>query len=313
MIVRSGKRYDPGVDLDGNPLLVNRATGEVLQGRYVAVYPGDKIASPDQQEANRQYIENLKKAIGRRTASRDLGKYFFIAGGQRFSDIKPQSATRLIYLQTFADYSTHQGNRLKMNSKTNMKFDDLKKVLGLQRDAVKEFWDDVSPKYLIEDKDGLLINSDIFVKGTIYKQQNESFYRAYCRGVRKLYEATPKRKHGQLGYLFQLLPFINVEFNVLCFNPSETDIDRIEFMNLDEFCELIRYDKSKRDRLLEIYKGLTFDVADKDGTHRERFVSITGDGLTKGEHRLYVNPRVLYSGSDYKQVLILGGLSKGKT
>lgn len=312
MIIRDGTRYDAEYDPEGNPLLVNRATGEVLQGHYTEVFPGDIILTPDQQRARKRYMEELMRKAGRRTASRDLGKYFFVAGGQRFADIKPQSATRLVYLQTYSDYSNEQGNRLMLNSKTNMKYEDLKKVLRLQRDAVKEFWDDVSPKYLMEDDDGLLINSDYFIRGSIRKQQNESFYRAFCRGIRKLYEATDKRKHGQLGYLFQLLPFVNVEFNVLCRNPSETDVDRIEYLTLDEFCELIGYDKSRRDRLLTIYKGLTFEVKDADGTHQERFVSITGDGLSRGEYRLYVNPRVLYSGSDYKQVLILGGLSKGK-
>lgn len=48
----------------------------------------------------------------------------------------------------------------------------------------------------------------------------------------------------------------------------------------------------------------------KHGVHRERFLSIVGDGLDKGKHRLFINPRVLYSGSDYKQVAILGRFSE---
>ena len=81
-------------------------------------------------------------------------------------------------------------------------------------------------------------------------------------------------------------------------------------MTLDEFCDLIDYDKNRRDRLLSIYKQLTFEIKDKHGVHRERFLSIVGDGLDKGNHRLFINPRVLYSGSDYKQVAILGRFSE---
>ena len=309
MIIRDGKRYNIEFDLEGNPLLVHRATGEVLQGHYTEVFPGDIILSPDQQKARKRYMEELMRKAGRRTASRDLGKYFFIAGGQRFIDLKPQTATRLIYLQTFCDFAEEKGNRLKLNTKQDMRRADLQKVLGLSYDAARAFWKEVSPNYLTEDDYGLIFsNLDVFIRGKI--DSGSSYYRAYVRGVRKLYEETPKSKHKHVGYLFQLLPFVNIEYNAICWNPEEQYIEEIEFITLDEFCDLIDYDKSRRDRLLSIYKQLTFEVKDKHGVHRERFLSIVGDGLDKGKHRLFINPRVLYSGSDYKQVAILGRFSE---
>lgn len=309
MIIRDGKRYDIEFDLEGNPLLVHHATGEVLQGHYTEVFPGDIILSPDQQKARKRYMEELMRKAGRRTASRDLGKYFFISGGQRFSDLKPQTAARLIYLQTFCDFAEDKGNRLKLNTKQDMRRSDLQKVLGLSYDATSAFWKEVYPNYLTEDENGLIFsNLDVFIRGKI--EPGSSYYRAYVRGVRKLYEETPKSKHRHVGYLFQLLPFVNVEFNAICWNPEEQDVDEIEFLSLDEFCDLIDYDKNRRDRLLNIYRQLTFTVKSKNGTHKERFLSIVGDGLDKGNHKLYVNPRVLYSGSDYKQVAILGRFSE---
>ena len=62
-------------DEHGNPFKVNPATGEVRLGAERPVFEGDKIVTPEQQEANKKYIDSLKRAAGRRTASRDLGKY----------------------------------------------------------------------------------------------------------------------------------------------------------------------------------------------------------------------------------------------
>lgn len=308
-MIRDGKRYNLDFDLNGNPLLIDPATGEVAQGFYYPIFDGDQVITQAQQKARREYVESLKRAAGRRTASRDLGKYFFVSGGQRFSDLKPQTAARLIYLQTFCDFAEDKGNRLKLNTKQDMRRSDLQKVLGLSYDATNAFWKEVSPNYLTEDDSGLIFsNLNVFVRGKI--EPGSSYYRAYMYGVRRLYEGTPKSKHRHIGYLFQLLPFVNTEYNAICWNPEEQDVDEIEFMTLDEFCGMIDYDKSRRDRLLSIYRQLTFEVKDKNGTHRERFLSIVGDGLDKGNHRLYVNPRVLYSGSDYKQVAILGRFSE---
>lgn len=297
-------------DEHGNPYKINPSTGEVRLGAERPIFEGDKIVTPEQQEANKKYIDSLKRAAGRRTASRDLGKYFFISGGQRFSDLKPQTAARLIYLQTFCDFAEDKGNRLKLNTKQDMCRSDLQKVLGLSYDATNAFWKEVNPNYLTEDDSGLIFsNPDVFIRGKI--KPGNSYYRAYCTGVRKLYRDTPKSKHKHLGYIFSILPFVNTEFNVLCYNPDEKDIDGIEFMTLADFCDLIGFDRSNLHRLLAIYRELRFTATDRNGgKHTERFVSIVYDGIDRAEARIYVNPRILYSGSDYKQVQVLGSFCK---
>lgn len=311
-MIRDGKRYNVDIDKDGNPLRIDPATGEVTQGFYTPVFPGDKITTPAQQEANKKYIESLKRAAGRRTASRDLGKkYFFVDRQEHFQDIKPQTAARLIYLQTFCDFDDGKGNRLKLDSKRDMRRCDLQKVLGLSYDAANAFWREVNGRYLTEDENGLIYsNNDTFIRGKI--KPGTSYIRAYCNGVRKLYQDTPKSKHKHLGYVFELLPFINVEFNVLCYNQEQTDIDQIEFMTLAEFCDLINFNVSNLHRLLDVYRDLKFTVADKNGgTHRERFLSVVSDGLNQNRAKVFINPRVLYSGSNYKDVQLLGLFSKG--
>ena len=99
-----------------------------------------------------------------------------------------------------------------------------------------------------------------------------------------------------------MLPYINLEFNVLCKNPLETDLERIEPLSLKEFCAEIGYDTSQINRLLNIYRKLTFDVKGK----QENFCAFVFDGINRNKSKIFINPNVLYNGSNYRRVKILG-------
>ena len=50
-MIRDGKRYKLDYNIEGNPLLINPATGEALQGAYRPMFPGDKLVTPAQQDS----------------------------------------------------------------------------------------------------------------------------------------------------------------------------------------------------------------------------------------------------------------------
>ena len=99
-----------------------------------------------------------------------------------------------------------------------------------------------------------------------------------------------------------MLPFINIEYNMLCKNPLEENLDDVEVLTVKEFCEIIGYDYSQISRLANIYKQITFDVKGR----QERFCSFVTDGLDLANGQIFVNPRILYSGTDYVKVQVLG-------
>jgi hypothetical protein len=127
----------------------------------------------------------------------------------------------------------------------------------------------------------------------------QQFYR---RAVRQLYHATPVSKHGHLGQIFQILPFVNIEYNIVCRNPMETKLDKVKPLTLDEFCALVGYDPTQRGRLLRDYDAIRFDV---DG-RAERFCSFVTSGADLTTARIFVNPHILYHGRHPQQVQILG-------
>lgn len=298
--------------VDGKNIKVNTSTGEVRVGHERIVYDGDVVLTPEAREAQRKYreheAEREDRKARRRRISKNNGDHYFVPRLHRFPDLKPQTATRLIYLFTYADYS-ERGGQLLLTQKTKMAKKDLQEVLGLSDDAVNDFLVEVCPQYLLTDEKGCIFATSLaYQRGAL--RDGRTYHRFYDRWVQTLYRNVSTRKHRYLGYIFQLLPYISVEYNVLCYNPMEEDISKIEFMSLGEFCKQIGYDSSHTDRLLKAYRQMRFPVMDKDGMHTERFVSITYDGQNRHNAKVFVNPRILYSGAHPESVELLGAFSQ---
>lgn len=302
--------YDfAGYDETGIFYKVNKYTGEIMDsGTMKPIFNGDRVITAEQQAAWDAYKKKEAERAKRRDLSKRNGNHFFVPRMQNFPDLKPQTAARLIYLLTFGSY-TEKKNQLMQTQKTAMCREALPKVLGLSKDSVDDFLEEVCPSYLTMDADGFLfVTEKAYHRGKL--KDGSSYHRFYDTWVRSLYIRTQKSKHRHLGYIFEMLPYISIEFNTLCNNPTEKDLDNVEYLRLGEFCEMIDFDKSHLNRLLGIYKQLRFEVRDKSGVHTEQFVSIVYDGLDRTNAKVFVNPRILYSGSHPEQVEILGSFSK---
>lgn len=298
--------------IDGKRHKVNTSTGEVRAGYERTLYDGDIVLTPEMRAAQKEYrkreAENVQKRARRRDVSKKNGDHYFVPRLHTFPDLKPQTAARLIYLFTYADYS-ERGAHLMLSQKTEMRKNDVQAVLGLSDDAVRDFLVEVCPLYLMMDDNGNISATNFaYQRGPL--RDGRTYHRFYDRWVQTLYKNVSTRKHRYLGYIFQLLPYISVEYNVLCYNPMEEDITKIEFVSLGELCKQIGYDSSHADRLLKVYRQMRFPVIDEDGMHAERFVSITYDGLNRHNAKVFVNPRILYSGTHPESVELLGAFSQ---
>ena len=182
-----------------------------------------------------------------------------------------------------------------------MKRADLEIVLQISKAQTYRFWNEVKEKYIHEDEHGQLhMRKEFFTRGKL--SLGGSFQQVYSESVRKLYCETETRKHKYLGYVFQLLPFINVEYNLLCHNPYESNLEAVEPMTIGELCAAIGYSTENRARLIDAYSAITFPV--EDG--RECFCAFVTTGSKQSETKIFVNPRVLYHGKNAEQVQLLG-------
>lgn len=281
-------------------------TGEIVELRDIRIEAGSTVHSPRQMEAYRKKKEEERKRVLKQAANNPLGRFYFVPTYEQFIGVSPISVTRLIYLNTFISY---EGNRLMLTERTPMQRKDLARVLGVSNATVSRFMNEVCPAYITEDTEGLLFtNGGVFKRGALPRKQYCQYQKFYIDGVRRLYAGIDKAYHKQLGYIFKLLPFVNIEYNLVC-NPAsimETDLEQIQLISVAEFCEWIGFDVAHLNKLVAAYSAIRFEVEGK----RERFCALSYDGVNKANARIFVNPRVMYNGSDYNKVAVLGAFCR---
>ena len=288
----------------GKTMAIRLSTGEVTEAVQCYVPVGTISYTPEAQELYKRRKEREQRNGLQMAINELLGNFYFIPTNEQFININPETVTRLIYLNSFLGYD----NKLMLTERKPMFRKDLAEVLNVSKSTISRFWKEVNPTYITENKSGLIFtNNTIFKRGSIKTAKGYVQYqKLYIKGIKKLYEATERRNHRQLGYLFKLLPYINIEYNVLCFNPAETVMEKIELMSISDFCRIIGYDIAHLNELIYIYRYIKFDV---DGRY-ERFCAITYDGVKKNNAKICINPHILYSGSNYEKAEKLGAFYK---
>lgn len=230
--------------------------------------------------------------------------HFYFAHEDCTQGVKPQTLARIMFLATYLYYGS---NLLYLTPKKPLRKSDLPKLMGLKTKTFYSFWAEVTGVYIWEQPDGTLKMPSLFRRGTLKKRKRDAeslrYQKIYIEAMRQLYKQTPAAKHCHLGYVFHMFPFLNWEFNVMCWNPYETELEKIQPMSLNELCSAINYNTSQRARLLKALKKLTY--LDGDIT-RHLFSFVTGGGCNLGDAKMFVNPRVIYRGNNWHRVEILG-------
>lgn len=309
MILSNGKVYRPegydyGVDPDsGRPFAVSRATGEVIDAITTTIPVGTVFYTPEQQRVIRNRKEQQKGFLDRKATMDSFGRFSFLHTMQCFEDVSPETAARLVYLSTFLKW---EDGALLITQRSKMGRDSLQEVLGLSRQTVSRFLDEVNPDYItLDDTNNLYMNPKRFYRGRIGRHgESVSWRKIYTDSVRKLYRMVGKNNHRYLGYVFKMLPFISIEYNGLCLDIFERDLSMVQFMTNVDFCNRIGYDYSAISRLKRVYKRIRFDV---EG-HTEPFCAFVEAGDST---RIFVNPHILYNGTRPDMVAVLGSFCNG--
>lgn len=296
--------YDEYLDDGGNKIYKDRTTGqehksikqtvECIEGSKIVVYTPKQLDVIDRK--NQQKIERVR--------NRDLNFYFVLSKDRR-GTLEPQTIARLFYLATFLHPND---NILRYDDGTAIKRAEMAQLMRLSNSTLDSFLKEVSDRYIFRKLDGsIAISPDFFrgrMAGHIKQGIDNSYQKVFIKSLRELYCQTPASKHRYLGYLFLLLPFINWEYNVLCWNADEKDINEIEPMSLSDFCKAIGYDDNggrNSQKLLNAYSKLKFTFRRK-----EMDVCAYLDNITTGKKYFVINPDVIYRGHDRRKVEAFG-------
>lgn len=258
--------------------VLDQSTGEILlqEGLFI---------SKEQSEAYAQK-RNREIAIAG-DPSYCFVWFLFKYGEEIFPALTPANITRLFYIATFCNYDGYLAN----SNGTPMTKAHVKKKLGLSDNVNNIFWRELLENNIvtIDDDKIVHVNKKYFRKGNIKSHSN--FTRIYTSFIRTVYEdCLDNNKHKLLSYIFRLIPHVNYAHNVVCRNPSEKDIDKIEPMTVKELCEILDYAAQNGRKLLE--NMLQYRVGG------EHLIGLWGHSLNVDKHVIFVNPKVFYAGPD---------------
>ena len=205
---------------------------------------------------------------------------------------------RLMYLSTYLDYQ----NVLRTDNNRAIKLTDFPSLLDISERSAKYFISALKRNdIMFQDENGnLKLNGKIFYRGKV-KQPKEcgiQTIRIYIETVRSLYLNTSKKERNRLLYVFKLIPYVNRHYNIVCKNVFEENMDNVQRLTLDEFCNVIDYDKSNIARLKAELSSITLN-----GKYIIAFLS------TKNVNKsmICVSPAVFYAGSNNEVIKMLLG------
>ena len=215
-------------------------------------------------------------------------------------NISRPNISRIIYLATYIEYNYKEENllvrkRANINNTKHLNKKDLKKLLKLSPNAFREFIKEMKELNLLyEVEDKFYLTDEYFSKGKCNFNKGE-YARIFIKTTQMLYENCSPRQHKQLSYVYQLLPFLNFDTNILCSNPQETHIGDLNKLSLDDICDILGVDKHNK-RKLENDLLNFYITLDDNKYHLFSEVMIR---VSRGWKNYFViNPAVIFKGSD---------------
>lgn len=252
-------------------------------------------------EIEKQDRKDFLSAVG------DGGTYvwnYYVPLEANFSNIINPTAARLVYLATYIN----KDNYIAFDNGRIMTRQNIQEVLKLDNRTFIRFLKEArANNYLLEDDVGFRLPLDKFGKGTMTKDKNQVAAKLFIHSVRFLYENATVSSHKMLGYLYVIVPYINLTYNVLCENPLETDKEKVRKMTVETLCEKLGLDVSHSGRFVN--QLLKIQYPDRNGDTRSILISVKDTKNDKLREFLCVNPRLYSVFANKEKIMELTGLS----
>lgn len=274
---------------DGDETTLDERSSELLAMDIINILEVDKYKKCEIMDKIRETTE-FKQYI-----KSNCGDFYFNYYDRLMNKIEPQYLTRLLYLSCFLDYN----NRLVKtigNKHITISESELQHILKLSRTETYNTKTTLIENDLIRIVDDIIyINPDYCKKGDIIKNKRVEKVRMFEDSMKELYEMATKTEHKKLALLFQILPYINLRWNVVCKDTTEEIMENIHPYTLKELAVILNQTNITRFKksLLELTVGNEPVIFINENKH--------GQLLT-------VNPKVYYKGVDIEELRYLIGL-----
>lgn len=208
---------------------------------------------------------------------------------------------KFVYLTTFMDYDNklYYGSKYGDKHRGLMTIKDLPEVLKISRKQAITIRDKLIAvgAITVDNKGNITVNVSLVSKGRLKAGDKRNSVRIFEDTIKELYEKLTVREHARLATFIQLLPYINIYHNSICFNADEKDVRLIDPMSMTDICRLLGLNVSKASRI----ERELFEV-------RVAGEYMIGKFIRHGKTSYCVNPRVYYKGSNSEHLKALGDL-----
>lgn len=251
----------------------------------------------EEQEKKHKAKKHIKNDSEIAELIRSFGGFYFSCYKHLLKlKLDKQYMFRFVYLCTLMNYenrvefgSAKGDNRLALEK-------DLQEILKLSERECRNTKNELIKHKLItinEDKT-ITINKKYSVKGNIDKRKLKGSIRVMEKGIQELYNKAKATEHKKLALLIEVLPYINFHHNVLCHNPEESTLGKIQAITLKELCSIVGYDETKSTRL----KNDLLKIKVNDEYAIGLFTKANGI-------HIYVNPKIYYKGNNVEDLKAL--------
>lgn len=262
----------------------------------------------EKEKTLREEKENKKKFRKRTKEQKAKGDFSFMVFEREKNINKYPNVltdadlTRLIYISTYIDFT----GKLVLSERTIMTKDKVKKKLGLGKTAFNELYNKlIDLKILTEKEDGIYMKETDFFRGKVKEKlpKDMECTTLYIKNIRYLYENTTSRSHKTLSLLFKMIPYLNIQWNVMCWNAFEDDVYKLNQMTLADIAKLLGYS----DRAIIEVKKAFDNIKTIDGDH---VIHFSTNGQDKRTYLTFVDPDVIYAGNNFEGIKGLKALCK---
>lgn len=189
-------------------------------------------------------------------------------------DLTTKDLGYFLVLQTYVNF---EGILFESEqSKKPMNRTAIGRVLGIKKGAtIKKLVDKLlKHEMLLEVDKGYQVNEKFHFKG---HTQNKKLVKAFSTKIREVYrDLSP----ADLGILYMVIPHIHYKSNVICSNPHEMDIRKVNTLSISQLAELTGYTKHELSRRISRMEFGDYIVFSKT--------------IKQGKAHLTINPLVFY-------------------
>lgn len=254
----------------------------------------EQLNEKDVKVGNKDYMENKKsKDEFKRYIDFNCGSFYF-----NFYDrykMEAQYMTRFLYLCCFMDYDNRlilKDNKMKTLITENILIEILK-ISRAEAFNTKKFL--IDNEFLIIKEKQIYVNEKYCKRGKIIKNKRVNKVRVFENSIKEIYEKSTAKEHKKLSLLFDLLPYLNLKWNMICKNTDEEILECVEAYTLKEMANLLGAKNITR------FKKSLLSL-----TVNEQPVVLIQEILNKTY--ITINPKIYYKGTTIDELKYVIGL-----